>query len=196
MDTKQLSLKAFESVLIENANTKTKILFKDLWEKSEKKLIMIHWLRRFGWSLCMMGASDLNESVAKLNNEYNNSLDFATIGLSYLDYDIFEKNNYISNGKVYIDEGKESYKLMDYKSKGILSGYGMLNPKVYINAYKAKNKGFKGNLEGDGYQLGGTVIIDTKGGIVFSHRQTGYSDYPKEEDIIKALDHYKVKNLI
>jgi len=144
----------------------------------------------------MMGASDLNESVAKLNKDYNNSLDFATIGLSYLDYDIFESNNYISNGKIYIDEGKESYKLMDYKSKGFLSGYGMLNPKVYIAGYKAKNRGFKGNLEGDGMQLGGTVIIDKKGAIVYSHKQTGYSDYPKEEDIVKALDHYKVKNLI
>jgi len=48
MESRITSSILIESILIENAKEKTKILFKSLWEKSEKPLIMIHWLRRFG----------------------------------------------------------------------------------------------------------------------------------------------------
>ena len=194
MESNKSISKEFESVYVENPKDKSSILFKDLWEKSERPLILIHWLRRFGWSLCMMGAADLSASVKKINEENNNILDYATIGLSYLDYNIFEENNYVENGKIYIDEKKNSYKLMNFSSLGFFSGYGMMNPMVYIRAMAAKARGFIGNMQGDGFQLGGTVIIDRLGNIIFTHKQSNYTDYPKEEALVKAANDYKVKN--
>jgi len=48
MESKITSSILIDSIFIENAKDKTKILFKNLWEKSDKPLILIHWLRRFG----------------------------------------------------------------------------------------------------------------------------------------------------
>lgn len=37
-----------ESIAIEYAKDKSEVLVKQLWENSDKPLILIHWLRRFG----------------------------------------------------------------------------------------------------------------------------------------------------
>ena len=196
MEKKISSSILIESIFIENAKDKSQILFKNLWEKSEKPLILIHWLRRFGWSLCMMGASDLSASIEKINENNKNILDYSVIGLSRLDFNLFEENDIIPNGKIYIDEKKQSYKLMNFPSMGLLSGYGMMNPKVYITAYSASKRGFKGNMQGDGLQLGGTVIVDRNGNVLYSHNQTNYTDYPKEEDLMQVVDDYRKKHML
>jgi len=196
MEKKISSSILIDSILIENAKDKSKVLFKSLWEKSDKSLILIHWLRRFGWSLCQKGATDLSASIQNINTKYDNILDYSVIGLSNLDYDIFEDNNYIPNGKIYIDEDKKTYKLMNFTSTGFFSGYGMLNPKVYIEAFKASKQGFKGNMKGDGLQLGGTVIVDNYGNVLYSHTQKNYTDYPQENDLYKFVEDYKFKHKI
>lgn len=49
MEANKISLsKVFETVKVQNAKDKSEVLFKNLWEKSSKPLILIHWLRRFG----------------------------------------------------------------------------------------------------------------------------------------------------
>ncbi len=143
-----------------------------------------------------MGASDLSASIQNINDKNNNILDYSVIGLAHLDYNLFEENNYVPNGKIYIDEKKLTYKLMNFPSMGLLSGYGMLNPKVYMEGITASKRGFKGNLQGDGFQLGGTVIIDKNGNVLFNHNQTSYTDYPKENDILKVIEDYRKKNMI
>ncbi len=144
----------------------------------------------------MLGASDLSASINKINEENNNIIDYNLIGLSYLDYNLFEEDNIVLNGKIYIDEKKQTYKLMNFPKVGVFSGYGMLNPKVYIQSYAASKRGFKGNLQGDGFQLGGTVIVDKYGNVVYKHNQKNYTDYPKEDEIIKFVNQYKQKDSI
>jgi len=143
----------------------------------------------------MMGASDLNASIQKINQKNNNIIDYNLIGLAHLDYDLFEEN-LVFNGKIYIDEKKQTYKLMCFSRMGVLSGFGMMNPNIYLQSYYASKKGFKGNLKGDGLQLGGTVIVDKNGNIVYSHDQKNYTDYPKEEEIIKFIKEYKEKHML
>jgi hypothetical protein len=48
MESKISSSILIESIMIETAKDRAKILFKSIWEKSEKPLVLIHWLRRFG----------------------------------------------------------------------------------------------------------------------------------------------------
>lgn len=142
-----------------------------------------------------MGASDLSASITKINKDNNDILDYNTIGLSFLDYEIFEENKYCENSSIFIDEKKDSYKLMNFPSLGMSSGYGLMNPKVYFQALNASRRGFKGNMQGDGFQLGGTVIMDKEGNILYSHRQSSYTDYPPEEDISQVVKNYKFTHL-
>jgi prostamide/prostaglandin F2alpha synthase len=109
--------------------------------------------------------------------------------LAYLDYDDFVKANYL-DGKIYIDEKKETYKALDYGSKTIFSLYGLLDMDLYRKNSEASKKGITGNLKGDGFQLGGTIIVDREGNVVYSFKQSKYTDEPSEEDIIKAVENF------
>ncbi len=110
-----------------------------------------------------------------------------------MDYEDFVKADYFRNGHVYIDEDKETYKALKFTSMGLLSGYGMLNPSVYTKASEAKKRGIVGNLQGDGFQLGGLLIIDKNGDVVFSHVQKSYTDQPNVDDLLKSVEQYNKK---
>lgn len=143
-----------------------------------------------------MGASDLSASIQKINTENNNIIDYNLIGLAHLDYNLFEEENIVPDGNVFIDESKKTYNLMNFSKMGFLSGYGMMNPKVLVGAFSASKRGFKGNLRGDGLQLGGTIIVDKYGNIVYSHDQKNYTDYPKEDDLIKFVKEFREKHML
>ena len=53
--------------------------------------------------------------------------------MAKLDYEEFLEGNYFKDGAIYIDEAKDTYKALNYGSKTIFSGFGMLNPKVNDN---------------------------------------------------------------
>ena len=141
-----------------------------------------------------MGALDMTTSLSQASDEIKNKLNHIAVGLAKLDYEDFLNENYFQNGHIYIDEGKETYKALDFSSKGIFSLYGMLNVGMYSQAYKASKRGIKGNMKGDGTQLGGTLIVDRKGDVVFKHVQKNYSDQPDMEQIFKAVRNYNVEN--
>ena len=166
------------------------ILFKSLWENNERSLMLITFLRRFGWSLCRMGALDLSENVNLLNEKYPNIIGAAAIGLANLDYEDFVKGNYFNIGKIYIDKKKATYESLDLEKMTFLSGFGMLDPRVYMYGYKASKKGISGNMKGDGFQLGGTFIVDKKGNIIFSYVQQSYTDHPTFENLKKSIEDY------
>jgi prostamide/prostaglandin F2alpha synthase len=136
-----------------------------------------------------LGAQELSSKVAKINSKYPDTVSLAAIGLAYLDYDDFAKAKYL-DGDIYIDEKKETYKAMSYASLGLLSGYGLLAPSLYKKSNEASSKGITGNLKGDGFQLGGTLLIDQEGNVVWSHEQKSYADYPSEEGMFKAVESY------
>ena len=169
---------------------KQNIMFKTLWENSEKPLTIITFLRRFGWPLCRLGAFELSEHVNSLNEQFPNILNAVAVGLATLDYEDFKKADYFSVGEVYIDEKKQTYDSLSFGKMTALSGYGMLNPMVYIESRRASNKGITGNMQGDGIQLGGTFIVDKEGEIVFTHVQQSYTDHPTLESLKVAVEDY------
>ena len=58
-----------------------------------------------------------------------------------------------------------------------------------IKFLKITAKGIKGNLtEGDGFQSGGTLVVDKNGKIVLEFRQDNVSDMISSEQILKALE--------
>ncbi len=140
-----------------------------------------------------MGAQDLTNGLVDNADQIGTKLNYAAIGLAKLDYEDFIKGDYFHGGKVYIDDGKETYKALNFANKGIFSLFGMANPNVYIKSYQAKKRGITGNMQGDGLQLGGTIIVDSLGEIIFTHSQKDYTDYPKIEDIVNAIKNYQGK---
>ena len=166
------------------------ILFKSLWENNTKPLLLINWLRRFGWSLCRLGAYELTSTLNEASEEIKNKLNWIAIGLAKLDYENFVKDDYFKNGLIYLDEKKETYKSLNFTSMGLFSGFGMLNPKVYLKSYEASKKGISGNLQGDGTQLGGLIIVNSSGEVIFSHVQKNYTDQPDINEIIKIIENY------
>lgn len=141
-----------------------------------------------------MEAQDLTDSLNRASDQISKHINYAAIGLSELDYEDFVQGKYFEAGKIYLDLTKETYKALGFGSKGIFSLFGMANPMVYFKAYEAKNKGISGNMKGDGTLLGGTVILDRDGNIIFSHKQKDYVDQPNSEDMIEAVKNY-VENM-
>ncbi len=138
-----------------------------------------------------MGAKELTDALDEAS-DINKYLNRSAIGLAFLDYEDFRDGKYFPDGKIYIDEDKSTYKIMEYGSKGIFSLFGMANPMVYVQARKASNKGITGNMKGDGFQLGGTIIVNQQGNIIFSHNQTSYTDHPDPAHIIEAIRNYSM----
>lgn len=56
---------------------------------------------------------------------------------------------------------------------------------------QVKARGVTGNFSGDGFQLGGTFVIDTDGTVVLDHRQGFYGDDATNDDIIAAIKRCK-----
>jgi hypothetical protein len=53
--------------------------------------------------------------------------------------------------------------------------------------FQAKKFKIGGNLKGDGYQNGGTVVVGAGGKVLFSYTQDQPSDHADPADILKAL---------
>ena len=110
-----------------------------------------------------------------------------------MDYEDFKKGNFFSIGDIYIDEKKSTYDALQFGKMGALSGYGMLNPFVYIEGMRASKRGISGNMQGDGFQLGGTFIVDKEGNIIFQHVQQSYTDHPTMDTLKAAVEEYAKK---
>jgi len=160
------------------------ILMRSLWEENERPLILIYWLRRFGCAICRISSSELTEALIKSNENMKDCLAHVAIGLDELDYDDFKLGNYFKEGKIFIDDNRCTYKALNFIKKGIFSLYGMLNPNIYIKAIQASKKGISSTLHGDGTQLGGTIIVDRKGNIIYRHIQKSYTDQPSIDDVV------------
>ncbi len=139
-----------------------------------------------------MGAMDLTEDLDKAP-EISKYLSRSAIGMSRLDYDDFVQKNYFSGGKVYIDKKRFTYHVMEYGRKGCSSCWGLCDCSICIGEYKEKKKGIKGNYKGDGFQLGGTIITDRNGDVIYSYKQRAYNDLANVKGMIAAVEMYVAK---
>lgn len=96
----------------------------------------------------------------------------------------FEAGHYFS-GPVYVNEGKELYSAL-FQRKGLLSGFGIFDMSKE-RMKQVKERGTTGNLKGDGFQLGGTIVLQPDGTVKLFHQQKYYGDDATNEDILEAL---------
>jgi peroxiredoxin len=87
---------------------------------------------------------------------------------------------------VLADEERVSYKAAGAKSGGVGD---LFNPKVVAKGAMTavREKTMQTRTIGDAGQLGGVLVINTKGEITWSHMSTDASDNASPEEILEAL---------
>jgi len=111
------------------------------------------------------------------------------IGLEELGVEDFVKGNYF-DGELYIDLKKACYEQLNYKRLGVFGAIGSLLKKKAREAFAAiKKEDIKGDMKGDGFQNGGTLIISAGGKeCLLNFVQDKAYDHVELEDVLKALN--------
>ncbi|XP_013790951.1 redox-regulatory protein FAM213A-like [Limulus polyphemus] len=69
---------------------------------------------------------------------------------------------------------------------------GLLRIGVWYNLYRAYQKGFSGNLEGDGTLLGGVFVLGPGNtGILYEHKEMEFGDIANMTEVIEAAKRIK-----
>lgn len=93
------------------------------------------------------------------------------------------------DGELFIDLKKECYKGLGFKRLGFFGGIGSLFKKSTKDASAdAKKAGISGDMKGDGFQNGGTIIVQSDGKVLLNYVQENPADHVALEDVLKALN--------
>jgi hypothetical protein len=166
----------------------TSIPLHSLWES---KPTLFLFLRRLGCALCRSYAKQMDSHRKALEELKLDSLNIRVVAMSFeafgegSDSDrSFEAGGFWS-GPMYVIDKRVYEKL--FGRKGLTNSFfGLLDmDKEAVAA--AKSAGIKGNLRGDGFQLGGQMLVNTQGDVVFQHKQTRYGDDASFEEIQSAI---------
>nr|XP_012804128.1 peroxiredoxin-like 2A isoform X1 [Jaculus jaculus] len=154
---------------------------KELWEKNGAVIMAV---RRPGCFLCRAEAADLSSLKPKLD-ELGVPL-YAVVkeqvGTEVKDFQPYFK------GEVFLDEKKRFYG--PQKRKMMLMGLVRLG--VWYNSFRAWNGGFSGNLEGEGFILGGVFVMGSgKQGILLEHREKEFGDKVNPLSVLEAAKKVK-----
>lgn len=87
------------------------------------------------------------------------------------------------NGKIFLDEKKCFYGPLNRK----LGLMGFIRVSVWQSFFRAWQKGYKGNLDGEGFILGGVFVIGAGDqGILLEHREKEFGDKVNNTAVLEA----------
>jgi len=110
------------------------------------------------------------------------------VGLEEFGLEDFVKGQYF-NGELYVDVGKKTYRDLGYKKYGTAGVLmSLLNKKARDAIARNKVEKLDSNLQGDGLQTGGTLVV-TKGGeqVLLDFRQDNPADHVTNAEILRVL---------
>ncbi|CAI5990235.1 unnamed protein product [Closterium sp. NIES-65] len=149
----------------------------------ESQPVVIHFLRRFGCRICRGGAMDMSRAIPHLHNA---GVRVVAIGLDHLGMDEFIDGGYWK-GELYIDDGKRAYRALQLKSISLWQvAYQLLFDKT-VKKSLGDTANVKGDLAGDGLQLGATFVFDKGGKLLHDLRQVTVADHPSPEELLKPF---------
>lgn len=109
------------------------------------------------------------------------------VGLEELGVEEFVQGGFFK-GELFIDSGKDCYKKLGFRRMNVLTAIGSLfGKKTRETSSKAKEENVGGNFAGDGFQNGGSLVIEKGGKAVLTFRQEGPGDHVDPNDVLKAL---------
>ncbi|GBL76212.1 Prostamide/prostaglandin F synthase [Araneus ventricosus] len=135
---------------------------------------------------CRLAAKQLSEIKPKLD-EHNVRL--VGIGVEELGVQEFIDGKFFA-GDLFIDVEKKCYKDLEYKRYGFLNLIPALFTKTSRDAISASREAhLGGDLKGDYYQVGGTLVVK-KGGekVLLNHKQESLADHVDSKEVLKCLN--------
>ncbi|NXU25716.1 F213A protein, partial [Thalassarche chlororhynchos] len=92
-------------------------------------------------------------------------------------------------GEIFLDEKKGFYG--PRRRKMIMSGFFRFG--VWQNFFRAWKSGYSGNLEGEGFTLGGVYVIGAgrQGGVLLEHREKEFGDKVSLPSVLEAAEKIK-----
>lgn len=97
--------------------------------------------------------------------------------------------------EVYIDEGKKSYRDLNYRRFNLINIWKALLSRISrATISEARGRGISGNFSGDGLQNGGLLIVSKQGmRILLNHREEVPGDHVANDEILRVLGITEVK---
>uniref|UniRef100_A0A8C0UIA6 Peroxiredoxin-like 2A n=1 Tax=Cyanistes caeruleus TaxID=156563 RepID=A0A8C0UIA6_CYACU len=93
-------------------------------------------------------------------------------------------------GEIFLDEKKGFYG--PRRRKMMLSGFFRLG--VWQNFFRAWRSGYSGNLEGEGFTLGGVYVIGAgRQGVLLEHREKEFGDKVSLPSVLEAAEKIKTQ---
>jgi prostamide/prostaglandin F2alpha synthase len=158
----------------------------ELWNRPGYKGAVVYLIRRAGCKLCRAEGVELAAIKDKLDAQ-----GFALVGVvgEELGHETFSEE-YFQGGEMYLDEGRELSKIM---ASGTMSLSGFVS--YYLGLSVAKEvarvdaMGVKGNMKGNGVNLGGVWVI--QGGetpkVLLTHQEKHWGDAVAISDVLAAI---------
>ncbi|XP_036739833.2 peroxiredoxin-like 2A isoform X2 [Manis pentadactyla] len=156
---------------------------KKLWEKSGAVIMAV---RRPGCFLCREEAADLSSLKPKLDEL---GVPLYAVVKEQIRTEVEDFQPYFK-GEIFLDEKKKFYG--PQRRKMMFLGFVRLG--VWYNFFRARNGGFSGNLEGEGFILGGVFVVGSgKQGILLEHREKEFGDKVNPISVLEAARKIKVQ---
>lgn len=87
-------------------------------------------------------------------------------------------------GEVFLDKDRHFYGPVVRELKSA----GMLRLSTYTSFWRAKQHEVEGNMEGEGWTLGGVFVIGAQGqDVIFEHRDKDFGDSSNKTQILEAV---------
>lgn len=88
-------------------------------------------------------------------------------------------------GTLLVDRTGEAYRVVALRRTGLL---GLLRPGLLRAALRARREGHRQTkVEGDPWQLGGTLVVTPGERVLFAHRNAGPQDEARIDDVLAVL---------
>lgn len=129
--------------------------------------------------MCREGSAELSRLRPELDSL---GVRLIAVGHERLGLEEFVEGKFF-DGDIYLNTDKSLYKALGAKRAGVFS---MAKPSMWKAVKRAKAKKFDGNMAGDGFQLGGLMVLEPSGAMVYRFTQSGFGDHPPLAEVLAA----------
>ncbi|XP_054271307.1 prostamide/prostaglandin F synthase-like [Macrosteles quadrilineatus] len=177
-----VDLTDIEKMEIKDVGTNQMETLENVWKD---KTCVIIFFRRWGCLYCRLWAKEVSQIANILSN---NNIRLIGVGPEQLGVEEFKEGKFF-DGELFVDVDKKVYSKIGFKRYNYLSILWYIMGRVGRSAYnRGKAANIPWNLQGDGLQNGGCLIVEKGGRILHSYRQDGAADQLSNDKILEVLD--------